>query len=64
MGKRELRIKIAEDGSVTVGVTGAPGASCLDATKFLEDALGVVSARDLTGEYYEQSESALVEHGE
>ena len=54
MSKRELRITIAEDGEVTVKVSGAPGASCLDASKFLEEAMGGgVRVREETAEMYE-----------
>ncbi len=53
--KKELEITIGPDGEVTVRVKCVKGASCVDETKFLEDALGgKVESRELTSEYYEQ----------
>ena len=63
MAKHELKITVAEDGSVKIGVRGAPGASCLDASKFLEDALGEGVERVETEEMYQTAET-LVEQGE
>ena len=57
MRKQDIEIVIAPDGKVSFTVKGVKGASCLDETKFLEDALGgEVLDRQKTGEYYEQSE--------
>lgn len=52
-GKRELKITIAEDGSVQVKVQGVAGQSCLGETKFLEDAMGgSIKAQETTEEFY------------
>lgn len=63
--KRELRIVIAADGTVTVKVTGASGASCLDATKFLEDAMGGgIKGQEMTEEFYQPTEAgSTIEQG-
>jgi hypothetical protein len=54
--KKELEITIAPDGTVSVKVLCVKGQSCVDETKFLEEALGgKVDSRELTSEYYEQS---------
>jgi hypothetical protein len=57
MRKQDIEITISPTGEVTFTVKGVKGASCLDETKFLEDALGgAVVDRQKTSEYYEQSE--------
>jgi len=54
--RKELEITIGPDGNVSVQVKCVVGASCVDETKFLEDALGnTVESRELKPEYYEQS---------
>jgi hypothetical protein len=56
--KKELEITIGPDGEVSVLVKCIKGASCVDETRFLEEALGnAVESRELTDEYYEQSQS-------
>jgi hypothetical protein len=53
--KKELEITIAPDGTVSVQVKCIKGQSCVDETKFLEEALGgKIESRELTSEYYEQ----------
>ncbi|HZS42578.1 MAG TPA: DUF2997 domain-containing protein [Polyangia bacterium] len=53
--RKELEITISPDGEVSVQVKCIKGQSCVDETKFLEDALGgKVESRELTPEYYEQ----------
>ena len=53
--KKELEITIGPDGEVKVVVKCIKGASCVDETKFLEEALGnTIESRELTDEYYEQ----------
>ena len=56
MKREELDIVIAEDGTVTIQVNGVKGKRCLDATAFLEEALGDVEERDFTSEYYQDGE--------
>ena len=52
--KKELEINIGPDGNVSVRVKCGDGTTCVDDTKFLEDALGGgVEARELLPEYYE-----------
>ena len=61
--RKELEITISPDGEVSVQVKCIKGQSCVDETKFLEDALGgKVESRELTSEYYEQpaAESSVV----
>ncbi len=57
--KKEIEIVINAKGEVTFQIKGVKGGSCLDETKFLEQALGgdaAVVDQQKTGEYYEQSE--------
>jgi hypothetical protein len=57
MRKQDIEITISPKGEVSFTVKGVKGGSCLDETKFLEQALGgVVVDQQKTGEYYEQSE--------
>ena len=64
MKREELDIVIAEDGTVTIQVSGVKGKKCLDATAFLEEALGDVEDREFTSEYYQEDEqSSRVDSG-
>ncbi len=54
--KKELEITIGPDGNVSVRVKCGDGTTCVDDTKFLEEALGnKVQARELLPEYYENN---------
>ncbi len=65
MPKTTLKIQIAEDGAVNVQVAGVAGPSCLDATKFLEDAMGGgVQAQEMTEEFYQTSVETGITQGE
>ncbi len=57
--KKEIEIVINAKGEVTFQVKGIKGGSCMDETKFLEQALGGDSAvvdQQKTSEFYEQQE--------
>ena len=59
MHKQDIEIVISPDGKVSFTVKGVKGSSCVDETKFLEQALGgdaAVVDQQKTGEFYEQSE--------
>ncbi len=54
--RKELEITISPDGEVSVQVKCIKGQSCVDETKFLEEALGgKVESRELTSEYYDNA---------
>lgn len=54
--KKELHITISPTGEVQVQVKCVAGMSCVDETKFLENALGnTIESRELTADYYAQS---------
>ena len=53
----ELEITIDENGNVSIKVVGGPGGeACLKLTKELEEALGLVDKRQLTDDYYQDTE--------
>jgi Protein of unknown function (DUF2997) len=57
--KKEGGVVINAKGEVTFQMKGIKGGSCLDETKFLEQALGgdaAVVDQQKTSEYYEQAE--------
>lgn len=54
---KSLRITINNKGQVEVEVNGVQGSSCLDLTKFLEEALGPVNKSCLKNEFYETDTS-------
>lgn len=59
MRKQDIEIVINAKGEVTFEVKGIKGGSCLDETKFLEQALGGPSAvvdQQKTSEFYESNE--------
>lgn len=53
----ELEIKIDNDGNVTIKVIDGDGERCVELTKELEEALGLVTDRRLTSEYYEETQT-------
>ena len=53
--RKELEITIGPDGEVQVLVKCIPGQTCVEETRFLEEALGnTIESRELTPEYYQQ----------
>jgi hypothetical protein len=61
MHKQDIHITISPSGEVSFLVKGVKGSSCLDETKFLEEALGGgVLEQEKTSEYYEAGESSYV----
>lgn len=56
--KEELEISISETGEVTLNVIGAKGKKCIDMTKDLEEALGVVKYFEKKSEFYTQEQTS------
>jgi hypothetical protein len=52
MTPRLIEVTVSPQGAVTVQTRGYVGADCLQASKFLEQALGVATADSKTAEYY------------
>jgi hypothetical protein len=50
--KHELEITIGPGGEVKIQVRGISGGGCLEAARFLEDALGGLALRELTPDFY------------
>jgi len=55
MSQSEFEIVISPQGKVQIEVKGLQGDSCLDLTRFLEEALGDVDDRSFKAEYYVQN---------
>ncbi|MGD0080102.1 MAG: DUF2997 domain-containing protein [Methanoregula sp.] len=55
MDMKELDITIDREGRVRVAVRGGHGEDCIDLTRKIEEAVGVVEERALLPEYYEQA---------
>ena len=53
----EIQVVVAADGTVTVETLGVVGASCIDLTRAIEEALGSVESRECKVEFYEQAEA-------
>ena len=54
--KDELEITIDAEGNVTIKVIGGDGSTCVELTKELEEALGLVDKRTLTENYYQETQ--------
>ena len=52
---RVIEVTVSPRGEVTVQTRGYAGADCLQASRFLEQALGVVAADHMTTEFYQQA---------
>jgi hypothetical protein len=62
MRKQEIEISISPAGEVSFTVKGIKGASCIEETRFLEQALGgEILVREPTPEYYDQGEEEGVQ---
>jgi hypothetical protein len=54
MSQRLIEVLVSPTGEVSVQTKGFAGSDCLQASKFLEQALGVTSADRKTTEFYQQ----------
>ena len=54
---RIIEVTVSPTGEATVQTKGYAGADCLQASKFLEQALDVATADHKTAEYYAKSEA-------
>jgi len=50
---RTIEMVVAPDGKTTVQTKGYAGGECLQASEFLEQALGPKLHEDLTGDFYQ-----------
>lgn len=51
--KRSIEILIAPDGTLTIDAVGFKGADCDQATKFLEQELGLTAGKQRKPEYHQ-----------
>lgn len=51
--KHEIEIDIDDAGNVSFQVKGVKGKKCLEITKALEEALGIVVKQEKTAEFYQ-----------
>ena len=64
--RKQIDFTIDEEGNVSIQVKGVAGAECEKLTREIEAALGIVSERTRTSEYYiqgEQSEKISLDDG-
>jgi hypothetical protein len=52
MTQRMIEVTVSPTGEATVQTKGYQGADCLQASKFLEQALGLTAAERMTSEFY------------
>jgi hypothetical protein len=55
----ELEIIIDKKGNISYSVNGLKGKDCIEATEFLDNALGEVTKRDYKRDFYEQKRKGL-----
>jgi hypothetical protein len=53
---RIIEVIVTPKGETTVQTKGYVGGDCLQASKFLENALGVIAAEHKTSEYYQSAQ--------
>jgi len=53
---KKIIVKVTKEGKVTVKTEGFSGSSCMEGSKFIEEALGSTSSMEHTNEYYQESE--------
>ena len=54
--KQAIEFSINPDGSVEIHPVGFKGKKCMEVTKEIEEALGIVRTCNYTSEYYQQEE--------
>jgi Protein of unknown function (DUF2997) len=54
---RIIEVTVSPQGEVTMQTKGYAGSDCLQASKFLEQALGVVAIDQKTAEYFNTTET-------
>jgi hypothetical protein len=59
-GKRSIEVTVSPIGDITIDAVGFKGADCEKATRFLEEALGIVGARQKKPEYHQRGTTAHV----
>ncbi|MDC4207111.1 MAG: DUF2997 domain-containing protein (plasmid) [Candidatus Manganitrophus sp.] len=52
---KQILATFGPEGEIRIEAAGFTGSDCLEATRFLEEALGRVDAQSLTTDYYQTS---------
>ena len=55
MSEKKIEITVSPEGATSIKATGFTGSSCKDATRDLENALGVAGRETLQPEYFNQT---------
>jgi hypothetical protein len=55
MSKTSIEVTVAPDGQIAIEAVAFKGADCEKATRYLEEALGVVGQHTKKPEYYQRS---------
>lgn len=53
MNEQSIEVIVGKAGEVDIEAIGFTGPACEAATKFLEEALGQVTAKNLTGDFFQ-----------
>ena len=59
--KRTIEVTVSPRGEILIDAMGFKGADCEKATRFLEEALGVVGAKQKKPEYHQRGTSVRVQ---
>ena len=54
---RIIEVTVSPKGETSIQTKGYAGSDCLQASKFLEQALGVVATESKTGEFYQAAQA-------
>jgi len=53
--KEQIDVWINTDGDITINAVGYTGSDCEDATRFLEEGLGLIGRKQRTRDYYRKT---------
>lgn len=55
--KQHIDVWISPEGAITVSAVGYTGNTCEEATRFLEEELGMIGRRQRTRDYYRKTQN-------
>jgi hypothetical protein len=61
MMKRTIEVTVSPIGDISIDAIGFKGADCEKATRFLEEALGVVGQKQKKPEYHQRGNTAQIQ---
>lgn len=61
---RQIIATFGPNGEIKIEAAGFTGADCLEATCFLEEALGTVNEQSLTTDYYQSGNQGRLQQGQ